>query len=112
MQRCLKEGFACCCFASCTLHSAVLPARHSTPSQIAYEAPDACLRVLTVPLAVAGAPPAAAVGRWVRLWWPDDEEWYEAEVREYRPADGQHRVWYPEDEQVCVCGVCVMRWRR
>ncbi len=49
---------------------------------------------------VAGMPPEAAVTRWLRIWWPDDEEWYEGEVREFNAATGQHRVWYLQDGQV------------
>jgi len=37
------------------------------------------------------------VGRWARLWWPEDREWYVGTIREYSLLRGQHRVWYEID---------------
>lgn len=37
------------------------------------------------------------VGRWARLWWPEDQEWYVGTVKEYSLLRGQHRVWYEID---------------
>lgn len=39
------------------------------------------------------------VGRWARMWWPEDQEWYVASVREYSSLRGQHRVWYEIDRE-------------
>ncbi len=37
---------------------------------------------------------------WVRVFWPTDGVWYEAEVRGYREEDGLHQLWYKVDGQV------------
>ena len=44
--------------------------------------------------------PQAWVGRNCRIFWPDDEEWYEAAVRAYDDRIGRHNVWYFYDEAV------------
>ena len=44
--------------------------------------------------------PLAWVGRNCRIFWPDDEEWYEAAVRAYDDRIGRHNVWYFYDEEV------------
>ena len=66
---------------------------------------------------VGGRPAGEAVGRWVRVYWPDDQEWYVGVVREYQEeggagssgggfssggGGGRHRVYYEMDEEVGV----------
>lgn len=75
------------------------PVPHLPPFPVPAPAP-APAATAAAPRSVGGAPPESLVRRWVRIYWPDDEEWYEGEVREYRSATGEHRVWYPEDDQV------------
>ena len=36
--------------------------------------------------------PQAMVGRDVRVFWPDDEAWYQGTVTSYDPPSGQHHV--------------------
>lgn len=46
--------------------------------------------------------PQAWVGRHCRIFWPDDDEWYEAAVRAYDDRIGRHNVWYFYDEEVSI----------
>lgn len=48
---------------------------------------------------VAGSAPSDLVGSWCRVWWPEDEEWYEGVIKEYSPSKGQFRVWYVVDNE-------------
>lgn len=49
------------------------------------------------PPLVQGHTPSELVGRWCRVWWPEDAEWYIGAIREYSASRGQHRVWYEMD---------------
>ena len=46
--------------------------------------------------------PDKAVGARCKLFWPDDNEWYEGVIRAYSWDMGKHNVWYFYDEQVSV----------
>ncbi len=48
---------------------------------------------------LSGLLPAELVGRWCRVWWPEDSEWYLGVIREYSPTKGQFRVWYEVDNE-------------
>eukprot|EP00891_Asterochloris_glomerata_P002152 jgi/Astpho2/2152/fgenesh1_pg.00040_%23_10_t len=43
--------------------------------------------------------PDKAVGARCKLFWPDDNEWYEGVIRAYSWDMGKHNVWYFYDEQ-------------
>ncbi|KAF6264248.1 hypothetical protein COO60DRAFT_1698474 [Scenedesmus sp. NREL 46B-D3] len=45
-----------------------------------------------------GEQPWLAVGRCCRMFWVDDDEWYEADVTGFDPASKQHILWYHLDE--------------
>ena len=52
---------------------------------------------------VTGAAPeggASRVGQRARVFWPEDQDWYEAVVRAWDPEARCHNLWYPYDEQV------------
>jgi hypothetical protein len=42
--------------------------------------------------------PWLCVGQCCRVYWPDDDAWYEADVRSYDPASRKHTLWYHSDE--------------
>jgi hypothetical protein len=42
--------------------------------------------------------PWLAVGRCCRMYWVDDDEWYEADVTGFDPVSRQHTLWYHLDE--------------
>ena len=39
------------------------------------------------------------VGAWIRVWWPEDREWYVASVKEYSQHKRSFRVWYDLDKE-------------
>ena len=39
------------------------------------------------------------------MYWPDDNDWYAADIVGYDPASKQHRLWYHIDEQYEVSRV-------
>ena len=49
---------------------------------------------------VARDKPQTWVGRKCKIFWPDDDEWYDAAVRAYDDRIGRHNVWYFYDETV------------
>lgn len=44
--------------------------------------------------------PRSVIGQRCRVFWPDDNDWYEAIVREYDAGSHQHCVWYFYDAEV------------
>ena len=81
------------------------PCLHSTP----WPVPCPCLTQTAGALAAAPKPyqppfgldePDKAVGARCKLFWPDDNEWYEGVIRAYSWDMGKHNVWYFYDEQV------------
>ena len=84
------------------LHS---PCLHST----LWPVPCTCLTTTAGALAAAPKPyqppfgldePDKAVGARCKLFWPDDNEWYEGVIRAYSWDMGKHNLWYFYDEQV------------
>jgi hypothetical protein len=63
-------------------------------------------RLLTAPPpggwadASSDAAARGVLGRCVRVFWPDDTAWYEADVQAWDPEARKHRLWYHIDE-VC-----------
>ncbi|KAK9809797.1 hypothetical protein WJX73_007597 [Symbiochloris irregularis] len=47
--------------------------------------------------------PTALVDRIVKVFWPDDEAWYQGTVTSYDSATGQHHVDYDDGSQEDVC---------
>ncbi|KAK9830484.1 hypothetical protein WJX72_011976 [[Myrmecia] bisecta] len=39
------------------------------------------------------------VGMRCKVFWPDDDEWYDGDVRQFDPQTARHRVWYEYDEE-------------
>lgn len=65
--------------------------------------------------------PWLCVGQCCRVYWPDDNEWYDADVTGYDPATRKHNLWYHADEikevrgvtsVCCTCVLCVLSCMR
>lgn len=41
----------------------------------------------------------AAVGRRVRVYWPDDDAWFTGVVKRFDPRTGMHAVWYDDGDR-------------
>ncbi|KAG1679268.1 hypothetical protein FOA52_009298 [Chlamydomonas sp. UWO 241] len=52
-----------------------------------------------LPPGSASSQPAACVGHCVRMYWPDDDAWYVADVLSYDSATKAHTLWYHLDEE-------------
>lgn len=46
----------------------------------------------------AASNPWSVIGRCCRMYWPDDDAWYEADVTGYDSSSKQHKLWYHIDE--------------
>lgn len=44
--------------------------------------------------------PEARVGQRCRVFWREDQDWYEAVCRAYDPEKRSHNLWYIYDEEV------------
>lgn len=49
-------------------------------------------------VSAASVPPEQLVGLCCRVYWKDDAEWYDADVRGYDPSTDTHNLWYHMDE--------------
>lgn len=75
-----------------------------------YETPErAFLEALRAATAAHRDPrdPATWVQCCLRVFWPDDDAWYSAEVLEWRPGARVHRVLYHDDEDEEELDLCV-----
>ena len=40
---------------------------------------------------------AKLIGCYVKVYWTDDKQWWDARVQNYHPRTGEHYLWYPGD---------------
>eukprot|EP00955_Chlamydomonas_euryale_P016857 179878-Chlamydomonas_euryale.AAC.1 len=52
--------------------------------------------------ACTASDPLACIGRCVRIYWPDDDAWYAADVASYDAEAKRHALWYHVDEETEV----------
>jgi hypothetical protein len=62
--------------------------------------PNVRLREIHHPTSdAADFPGPAAIGKRVRVYWPDDNAWFTGVVRRFDPRTGMHSVWYDDGDR-------------